>query len=193
MPVFDPPLAPLNLGCVKQNSGGSTGTATAMAVQTDLGQLPDDSPIDLPLPANASLFGSNEYSVDGQTALIDLDASAPETPAAVLRFYQQTLPPMGWTLAPPVPGGFGSSVAPAAPGAAAGGPGAAFRGAVYCSGSGEDDPWLALWAGPQPSTAATTGGAAAPTGGAAVWAVIHVPSSQVSSSDDPCVVPPAGG
>lgn len=176
MPLFDPPLAPLNFGCVKPNSGGSTGSSTSMLSQSfPAGQLPGDSPINpLPMPPNASLYGSSEYSVNGQTVLIDADISAPAAPADVLRFYQQAMPALGWTLAPPeatTPPGLGGQV----PSTGARGR-AAFIGAVYCSSKG--DPWLALWAGQGSTSAGQVT--------SDVWAVIHPSRAQVDEAVSPC-------
>jgi hypothetical protein len=79
------------------------GSPAPEEVQILVSQLPQDLPIEIPLPDGARIIGSLVHGGEGTEIVLD----APQTVAQVLDFYQETLTAEEWiAFAYPTEGGF---------------------------------------------------------------------------------------
>jgi hypothetical protein len=117
------------------------------------GQFPPNLPLDVPLPPNSTLIGSEEQSFAGTvptTQVIVLDD--PESPNDSLSFYARALPAIGWTPPPTnvnVPPGI-TGFLPGPPSS----PASNNLSATYCSS--QTGPWLSITAFPEAAADGTT-------------------------------------
>jgi len=104
----------------------SAGAPAPEEVQILVAQLPEDLPIEIPLPDGARIIGSLVRGGEGTEIVLD----ATQTVAQVLDFYRETLTAEGWiAFAYPTEGGFV--------------PGIGRTGLTFCSGANN----VVLWVG----------------------------------------------
>jgi hypothetical protein len=103
----------------------SGGAPAPKEVQILVAQLPEDLPIEIPLPDEARIIGSLVRGGEGTEIVLD----ATQAVAQVLDFYQETLTAEGWiAFAYPTEGGFV--------------PGIGRTGLTFCSGANNSVLWV---------------------------------------------------
>jgi hypothetical protein len=101
------------------------GSPAPEEVQILVSQLPQDLPIEIPLPDGARIIGSLVHGGEGTEIVLD----APQTVAQVLDFYEETLTAEEWiAFAYPTEGGFV--------------PGIGRTGLTFCSGTNNSVLWV---------------------------------------------------